>query len=127
MIEDFIEVRLKSPDDFLKIVETLTRIGVTTKDKKLIQTCHILHKKQKYFICHFKELFLLDGVAKTKFEQSDLERRNGIVRLLEEWNLCEIVSKDKVSNYSLEWVKVIPYSKKSEYVLKQNYTIGSRK
>ena len=96
-IEDLLEVRLKQEDDFLKVKETLTRIGVASrKDKTLYQSCHILHKKGKYYIVHFKELFALDGKP-TDFEENDLARRNTIAKLLAEWGLIEIVPKAKNS------------------------------
>ena len=94
-VEDLLEVRLKKEDDFLKVKETLTRIGVSSrKEKTLYQSCHILHKRGKYYIVHFKELFALDGKS-TDFEDNDLGRRNTIAKLLEEWELLEIVNSEK--------------------------------
>jgi len=119
-----VEVILKAEDDFLKIVETLTRIGVLSKDNTLTQTCHILHKRGRYAIFHFKELFQLDGVSKSEVSEEDIARRNGIVNLLKEWNLCEMVEGASLEG-SLRKTKIIPYRDKSNYKLKQNYTIGS--
>lgn len=126
MIDKLLEVRLREQDDFLKIVETLTRIGISTRDKKLVQTCHLFHKRGKYYVCHFKELFKLDGVDKTEITVEDVERRNAIAKLLQEWGLCEIVQVDRAEPSSLNRVKIVPFSKKNEYTLKQNYTIGKR-
>ena len=126
MIYLVLEVRLREKDDFLKIVETLTRIGISSRDKKLVQTCHLFHKKGKYYICHFKELFKIDGVEKTDISVEDIERRNAIAKLLQEWGLCEIMEKNKAEPSSLNRVKIVPFSKKNEYILKQNYTIGKK-
>jgi len=126
MLDNLLEVRLREKDDFLKIVETLTRIGISSRDKKLVQTCHLFHKRGKYYICHFKELFKLDGVDKSSISQDDIYRRNAIAKLLEEWGLCNIVTKDKAEPSSLSKIKIVPYSKKHEYTLKQNYTIGKK-
>ena len=127
MIDELLEVKLRDKDDFLKIVETLTRIGIATRDKRLVQTCHLFHKKGKYYICHFKELFKLDGVDKTDISDEDFERRNAIAKLLEEWGLCEILQQQKFSNANLNRIKIVPYSQKNNYTLKQNYTIGKNK
>ncbi len=126
MLDNLLEVRLREKDDFLKIVETLTRIGISSRDKKLVQTCHLFHKKGKYYICHFKELFKIDGVEKTNISLDDIERRNAIAKLLQEWGLCEIMEKTKAEPSSLNRVKIVPFSKKNEYILKQNYTIGKK-
>jgi hypothetical protein len=126
MLDNLLEVRLREKEDFLKIVETLTRIGISTRDKRLVQTCHLFHKRGKYYICHFKELFKLDGVDKTEITDDDLQRRNAIAKLLEEWDLCNIVYKDKAEPSSLNRIKIVPYSRKNEYMLKQNYTIGKK-
>lgn len=126
MLDNLLEVRLREKDDFLKIVETLTRIGISTRDKKLVQTCHLFHKRGKYYICHFKELFKLDGVDKSDISAEDIERRNAIAKLLEEWRLCEILQKEKAEPSSLNRVKIVPYSRKRDYTLKQNYTIGKK-
>ena len=117
-----VEINLKTEGDFLKIVETLTRIGVLSKDNTLIQTCHLLHKRGKYYILHFKELFKLDGVSKTEIAEEDILRRDGIVKLLVEWEMCEALAD--VSTGSLRKTKIIPFKEKSKYTLKQNYTIG---
>jgi hypothetical protein len=118
-----VEIDLKDQENFLKIVETLTRIGVLSKDNTLIQTCHILHKRGRYAIFHFKELFKLDGVSKSEISEEDILRRNGIVNLLKEWNLCDC----KELEGSLKKTKIIPFKEKSNYKLKQNYTIGDKK
>ena len=126
MLDNLLEVRLREKDDFLKIVETLTRIGISSRDKKLVQTCHLFHKRGKYYICHFKELFKIDGVDKSSITEEDIQRRNAIAKLLQEWGLCSIVLKDKAELSSLSKIKIVPYSKKNEYTLKQNYTIGKK-
>ena len=118
-------IKLKSEEDFLKIVETLTRVGVLSRDNTLIQTCHILHKRGQYCILHFKELFKLDGVSKSDISEEDIMRRNGIVNLLSEWNLCEIV-KGPIEG-SLKKTKILSFKDKSKYTLKKNYTIGTEK
>ena len=127
MVENFLEISIKKPYDFLKIAETLTRIGIVTKEKVLVQTCHILHKRGKYYICHFFELFKLDGVGKNEMQEEDILRRNGIADLLEQWELCTVLDKQKFSEKSLNKVKVVPFSQKKEYTLKQNYTVGGKK
>lgn len=126
MLDNLLEVRLREKDDFLKIVETLTRIGISTRDRKLVQTCHLFHKRGKYYVCHFKELFKLDGVDKSDITSEDIERRNAIAKLLQEWGLCEIMDSKKAEPSSLNRVKIVPYSRKNEYTLKQNYTIGKK-
>jgi hypothetical protein len=128
-IEDLLEVRLKNEDDFLKVKETLTRIGVASrKDKTLYQSCHILHKRGKYYIVHFKELFALDG-KNTDFEDNDLGRRNAIANLLSEWGLVEIVNKDKSSLpvAPLSQIKIISYKEKDEWELTAKYNIGKKR
>ena len=127
MIENLLEITLPERDNFLKIIETLTRIGLETKDQKLVQTCHILHKRGKYYITHFKELFELDGVQKSPITEEDIMRRNAIAKLLAEWNLCEIVDKTKVEPSNMNKIKVVPHSQKKNYELKSNYTIGAKK
>ena len=125
--EKMLEVQLKEPDDFLKVRETLTRIGVASrKDKKLFQSCHILHKKGKYYIVHFKELFKLDG-KQTNFDEGDLGRRNTIVDLLRQWNLVSVLNPNQISEprAPLSQIKVIPFKEKSEWVLTQKYSIGN--
>ena len=121
-----LEVALNEPDDFLKIKETLTRIGVASrKDKKLFQSCHILHKQGRYFIVHFKELFLLDG-KKSNFEDNDLERRNTIATLLSDWGLVNFVKKEELSCAPLKQIKIIPYREKGEWELCPKYNIGKK-
>ena len=123
-----IEVSLKDPEDFLKVRETLSRIGVASKKEKVLyQSCHILHKKGRYFITHFKELFALDGKP-SDFTEEDQSRRNTITNLLEEWELLKIVNPEKVaSSGSLSTIKVIPFSQKSEWELVAKYNIGKKK
>ena len=125
---DMLEVTLGEPDDFLKVRETLTRIGVASrKDKKLFQSCHILHKQGRYFIVHFKELFLLDG-KKSNLEAGDLERRNTITTLLSDWGLVDIVNKEQVTGKApLRQIKIFAHRDKSEWELCQKYNIGSNK
>ena len=117
-IDSMVEVTLKQPDDFLKVKETLTRIGVASKKSNtLFQSCHILHKQGKYYIVHFKELFALDGKP-SDFSEEDQSRRNTIANLLEEWELVDIVNAEKVANAgSLSTIKVIPFNKKSNWKL----------
>ena len=126
MIDDLLEIRLIEPDNFLKIKETLTRIGVTSKDNKLTQTCHILHKRGKYYVCHFRELFKLDGFER-EITEDDIQRRNAIAKLLEQWELCEIVNQAQAEPYSMKRVKVVPHKEKHLYELKANYTLGGKK
>jgi hypothetical protein len=122
---DMLEITLSEPDDFLKVRETLTRIGIASvKDKKIYQSCHILHKQGRYFIVHFKELFLLDG-KKSNLEKSDLERRNTITTLLSDWGLVEIVSKEPLECSPLRQIKIIPHRDKSQWELCPKYTIGN--
>ena len=122
---DMLEITLNEPDDFLKVRETLTRIGVSSrKEKKLFQSCHILHKQGRYFICNFKELFLLDG-KKANLEESDIQRRNTIATLLSDWGLVNIVdtsmAKDKAP---LRTIKVVSFREKPEWELVPKYNIG---
>lgn len=127
---DMVEVVLNEPDDFLKVRETLTRIGVASrKEKKIYQSCHILHKQGKYFIVHFKELFALDG-KKTNFSLNDLQRRNRIIQLLVDWGLVSIsdVSVEKISDLApLNQIKVLSYKEKGEWTLESKYNIGRKK
>ena len=125
-IEDMIEVRLKEYDDFLKVKETLTRIGIASRrEKKLFQSCHILHKQGKYYIVHFKELFALDGKP-TNISENDIERRNTVVNLLNEWDLVEIVVPEKAQpTTSIRQMKILPFSEKAEWDLQAKYTIGN--
>ena len=129
IVDDLVEVTLPSQDSFLKVKETLTRIGVASKkDKILYQSCHILHKQGKYYIVHFKELFILDGKANTLSEE-DASRRNTIVNLLEEWGLVKAVNAEKVQDpvAPLSQIKVLPHKEKDEWTLVAKYSIGKRK
>lgn len=123
--DDMLEVTLNQPDDFLKVKETLTRIGIASrKDKKLYQSCHILHKQGRYFIVHFKELFLLDG-NKSTLEVTDVARRNTIATLLDDWGLVSIVSYDNAKEKApLRQIKVIAFKEKEEWELCPKYNIG---
>jgi len=125
---DMVEVNLKEPDDFLKVRETLTRIGVASrKEKKLFQSCHILHKKGQYYIVHFKELFALDG-KKANLSENDVQRRNRIIKLLSDWGLVEIVKEDTVTDAApLSQIKVISYKEKTEWTLESKYNIGKKR
>ena len=128
-IEDMIECTLDKPDDFLKIRETLTRIGVASrKDRTLYQSCHILHKQDRYFIVHFKELFALDGKP-TNFSENDQARRNTISNLLAEWGLIKIVSAEQTSTLivPLNQLKILSYKEKDEWTLIPKYNIGNKK
>jgi len=122
-----LEISLEEPDDFLKVKETLTRIGVASKneEKKLWQSCHILHKQGRYYICHFKELFMLDGKPST-LSADDVARRNAIASLLHDWGLCTIVDRSKIENNvsSLKSIKIVPYREKAEWTLEAKYKIG---
>ena len=123
--EHMLEVKLKEPDDFLKIRETLTRIGVASrKERKIYQSCHILHKQGRYFIVHFKELFALDGKSANLFV-NDVERRNTISQLLADWGLVELINP--VENKApLSQIKVLPFKEKSEWILEPKYNIGKK-
>jgi hypothetical protein len=125
---DLLEVSLQKPDDFLKVRETLTRIGVSSRtEKKLWQSCHILHKKGKYYIVHFKEMFALDDLP-TSINSEDLGRRNTIACLLEEWGLIKIVDKAKiVDKVPLNKIKILPFKEKGEWELCPKYHIGRSK
>lgn len=127
LIDSFVEVRLKHPDDFLKICETLTRIGVSaTTGRRLYQTCHLLHKRGRYYLVHFKEMLALDGNA-TNYSIDDQRRRNRIANLLEQWNLLSVVEPDKTSDQAdMAKIKVIPYSEKRNWELQQKYRIGTK-
>ena len=127
MVETLIEVELDQPDDFLKVKETLTRIGVASrKENKLFQSCHILHKQGKYYIVHFKELFALDGKP-TNFSENDVARRNTIVTLLQEWGLIRQKSGD-IETYvaPMNQIKILAYSEKEEWELIPKYNIGKK-
>jgi len=127
---DMVEVTLNEPDDFLKVRETLTRIGVASrKEKKIYQSCHILHKQGKYYIVHFKELFALDG-KNTNLSLNDIQRRNRIVQLLLDWGLVTInsISKDKIADLApLNQIKVLSFKEKNDWTLESKYNIGRKK
>ena len=125
--DSMLEVTIKQPDDFLKIRETLTRIGVASrKDKTLYQSCHILHKQGKYFIVHFKELFALDGKNAT-LSENDIQRRNTIAILLQDWSLIDIVKKESAENKApLSQIKVLPFKEKNKWNLSAKYNIGKK-
>ena len=126
--DQMVEVILNEPDDFLKVRETLTRIGVASrKEKKLYQSCHILHKQGKYFIVHFKELFALDG-KKANLTVNDVQRRNRIANLLSDWGLIDVVDENSVAEVApLNQIKVLAYKEKNEWVLETKYNIGKKK
>jgi hypothetical protein len=123
-----VEVILNEPDDFLKVRETLTRIGVASrKEKKLYQSCHILHKQGRYYIVNFKELFALDG-KHANLTINDVQRRNRIIHLLADWGLITVVNQDKILDVApLNQIKVLPYKEKGEWELEQKYNIGAKK
>ena len=124
--DDMLEVSLRQPDDFLKVRETLSRIGVASrKEKKLYQSCHILHKKGKYYIVHFKELFALD-CKNTNLSENDIARRNTIVNLLNDWGLVDVVGVAEPSA-PLSQIKVISFKEKSEWLLETKYNIGKKR
>lgn len=129
LLESLLEVKIECSEDFLKVKETLTRIGIASKkENKLFQSCHILHKRGKYYIVHFKELFLLDG-KQSDFSEEDRGRRNTIANLLEEWNLISIVEKQKHLEpvASLSHIKIITHKEKSKWELCSKYTVGKRR
>ena len=122
-----LEVTLKEPDDFLKVRETLTRVGVASrKERKLYQSCHILHKRGKYYIVHFKELFALDGKP-TNITSNDVQRRNRITKLLSDWGLVEISGEDTEDLAPLNQIKVLSFKDKGEWTLESKYNIGKKK
>ena len=124
--EKMLEISLKEPDDFLKVRETLSRIGVASrKEKKLYQSCHILHKKGRYFIVHFKELFALDG-KQTNLSENDIARRNTIAKLLADWNLVEVLGVPEPVA-PLSQIKVLSYQEKADWTLETKYNIGKKK
>lgn len=128
-VGSLLEVTLKNEDDFLKVKETLTRIGVSSKkEKKLYQSCHILHKRGKYYIVHFKELFSLDGLP-SDINESDLGRRNMIAKLLEEWGLVTVADKEKMNSIltPINQIKIIPHKEKGEWELCPKYHIGKKR
>ena len=126
--DKMVEVRLNEPDDFLKVRETLTRIGVASrKEKKLYQSCHILHKQGKYYIVHFKELFALDG-KHANLTSNDVQRRNRITRLLADWGLISVVKDESVTDIApLNQIKVLAYKDKGDWALETKYNIGKKK
>jgi len=129
IVQDLVEVTFPEKDDFLKIRETLSRIGVASRrDQELFQSCHILHKRGKYYITHFKELFKLDGKP-TNIDESDIGRRNTICQLLKQWNLVSIVDEEKVKEPTapLSQIKIIPYKEKPNWKLTTKYSIGGTK
>jgi hypothetical protein len=125
---DMVEVVLGEPDDFLKVRETLTRIGVASrKEKKIYQSCHILHKQGKYYIVHFKELFALDG-KNTNLSLNDVQRRNRIIQLLSDWGLVSVVNIETISDLApLNQIKVLAFKEKGEWTLESKYNIGRKK
>ena len=124
---DMVEVALNEPDDFLKVRETLTRIGVASrKEKKIYQSCHILHKQGKYFIVHFKELFALDG-KRANLSVNDVQRRNRIIQLLSDWGLVTTVINEALDIAPLNQIKVISYKEKNNWTLETKYNIGKKK
>ena len=123
-----VEISLNEPDDFLKVRETLTRIGVASrKEKKIYQSCHILHKQGRYFLVHFKELFALDG-KHANLTSNDVQRRNRIAQLLSDWGLLEVLNTDKIKDIApLNQIKVLAYRDKGDWILETKYNIGSKK
>lgn len=128
IVDSMVEVRLKSPEDFLKVRETLTRIGVASKkDRKLYQSCHILHKRGRYFIVHFKELFALDGKP-TDFSEDDIGRRNTITNLLGEWGLVDLVDdRSKSPTVPVSQIKILTHREKDDWILESKYQIGKKR
>ena len=125
--EQLLEVGLDEPDDFLKVRETLSRIGVASrKERKLYQSCHILHKQGRYYIVHFKELFALDG-KQTNISVNDLSRRNTIANLLQDWGLVKIMSESSYEAAPLSQIKILTYKEKSEWLLETKYNIGKKR
>jgi hypothetical protein len=126
--DHMVEVILNEPDDFLKVRETLTRIGVASrKEKKIYQSCHILHKQGRYYLVHFKELFALDG-KHANLTVNDVQRRNRIVQLIADWGLVEVVDASKIQDIApLNQIKVLPYKEKADWILETKYNIGSKK
>ena len=125
--DQMVEIFLSEPDDFLKVRETLTRIGVASrKEKKLYQSCHILHKQGRYFIVHFKDLFALDG-KRANLTLNDIQRRNRIVKLISDWGLVTVASEDAIVDIApLNQIKVLAYKDKGEWILEQKYNIGKK-
>ena len=128
-VDQMVEVTLNEQDDFLKVRETITRIGIASrKDKTLYQSCHVLHKQGRYYIVHFKELFALDGKP-ANFDQGDLARRNTIANLLNDWGLIKLVDESKSADpvAPMSQIKIIPHKDKDEWTLEAKYTIGRKK
>lgn len=126
IVDTFLEITLETPEDFLKVKETLSRMGVASKkEAKLYQSCHILHKRNKYYIVHFKELFLLDG-KEADFTESDLARRNAIANLLDEWGLIAIIEKERFSEpmAPISTIKILSHKDKQNWILEAKYTLG---
>lgn len=129
IVDTLLEIKLGEEDDFLKVRETLTRIGVASrKDKTLYQSCHILHKQGKFYLVHFKEMFALDGKP-TNFSDEDKGRRNTIAKLLEDWGLIKIADAGKAESpkATLNQIKIIPHKEKNDWILVQKYSIGKKK
>ena len=126
--DQMVEISLNEPDDFLKVRETLTRIGVASrKEKKIYQSCHILHKQGRYFLVHFKELFALDG-KHANLTSNDVQRRNRIAQLLSDWGLVEVLNTDQIKDIApLNEIKVLAYRDKGDWILETKYNIGSKK
>ena len=125
--EQMLEVSLKEPDDFLKVRETLSRMGVASrKERKLYQSCHILHKQGRYYIVHFKELFALDG-KKTNITVNDMARRNTIANLLRDWGLVSVISESEYESAPLSQIKILTYKEKNEWLLETKYNIGKKR
>ena len=126
--DQMVEISLNEPEDFLKVRETLTRIGVASrKEKKIYQSCHILHKQGRYFLVHFKELFALDG-KHAKLTSNDVQRRNRIAQLLSDWGLVEVLNTDQIKDIApLNQIKVLAYRDKGDWILETKYNIGSKK
>ena len=126
--DQMVEIGLNEPDDFLKVRETLTRIGVASrKEKKIYQSCHILHKQGRYFLVHFKELFALDG-KHANLTSNDVQRRNRIAQLLSDWGLVEVLNTDQIKDIApLNQIKVLAYRDKGDWILETKYNIGSKK
>ena len=127
IVDSLLEVKLHEEEDFLKVKETLTRIGIASrKERKLYQSCHILHKQDRYYIVHFKELFLLDG-KEANFAEEDVKRRNVIASLLQEWGLIDVVTKVEVDTSAMSTIKIIPFKEKNEWELVVKYNIGRKR
>ena len=129
LLDSLVEVRIAEEEDFLKIKETLTRIGVASrKEKKLYQSCHIFHKQGKYYIVHFKEMFLIDGKP-SNFSEEDMGRRNKIIDLLQEWGLLKVVEPEKISEQvaSMSQIKIINHKEKNDWILEAKYNMGRKK